>query len=135
MSDFCAHPHRDTNNMVGGCTVVVSLTRPQNRDVERAEEEQFHVLPLYQPDVTGEEMREKQETGGLEVLDKFRRTITICETPTKPICSRGKPSAEKKKLLDGRLAKKRGTSKLKRNLTDIMAYVSRSRSSLTKSTF
>ena len=114
VSDFCAHSHRDTNNMVGGCTVVVSLTRPENRDVKRPEEEQFHVLPLYQPDVTREEMEEKQETGGLEVLDKFRRTITVCETPKKPVCTRGKPSAEKKKLLDGRPAKKTNP---KRNLT------------------
>ena len=120
VSDFCAHSHRDTNNMVGGCTVVVSLTRPENRDVERPEEEQFHILPLYQPDVTREEMEEKQETGGLEVLDKFRRTITVCETLKKPLCTRGKPSAEKKKLLDERLAKQRATNKLsnlKRNLT------------------
>ena len=33
--DFCAHSHKDNNNMIGGCTVVVTLTRPENRTLER----------------------------------------------------------------------------------------------------
>ena len=48
--DFCAHAHKDTNYMVGRCTVVVSLTRPENRDLARPGAEQFHVLPQYMPD-------------------------------------------------------------------------------------
>ena len=39
--DFCAHPHRDGNNMHGGCTCVITLTKPENRD-SVSNEEQFH---------------------------------------------------------------------------------------------
>ncbi len=27
MLDFCAHVHKDDNNMVGGCTAIVTLTK------------------------------------------------------------------------------------------------------------
>ena len=100
--DFCAHAHKDTNNMVGGCTVVVSLTRPENRGEARPGDEQFHVLPQYVPDASQEELQQGIEAGGLEVLTKFVRTITIRDQPKKAQgCKRGKPNAEKKKLLDG----------------------------------
>ena len=100
--DFCAHAHKDTNNMVGGCTVVVSLTRPENRDVMRPDDEQYHVLPQYVPDASQEELEAAIEDGGMEVLSKFVRTITIRDTPKRAQgCKRGKPNAEKKKLLDG----------------------------------
>ena len=116
VTDFCAHSHRDKNNMVGGCTVVVSLTRPHNRGLDRPEDEQFHVLPLYQPDATQEEIRRLEDVGGLEMLDRFRRTITIFESPIKPV-KRGTPSAEKKKLLDGNTKKKRTENqKVNKNL-------------------
>ena len=102
VSDFCAHQHKDINNMVGGCTVVLSLTRPENRDNPQPDDEQFHVLSQYEPDATPEELRLKEETGGLEILKKFQRTIVIRE-PEEKKCLRGKPSIEKKKLLDGGL--------------------------------
>jgi hypothetical protein len=72
--DFCAHAHRDTSNVLGGATAIVTLTRPEIRgrgiaagaadsvpkpavstasEVEVVPaallEEQFHVLPLYVP--------------------------------------------------------------------------------------
>jgi hypothetical protein len=49
VTDFCAHPHTDDNNMVSGCTVVVTLTEPENRGGRGMEpqEEQFHVLSNY----------------------------------------------------------------------------------------
>ena len=35
VSDFCAHAHRDTNNMNAGCTLIVSLLKPENRDIHK----------------------------------------------------------------------------------------------------
>ena len=35
--DFCAHGHRDVNNMNGGCTAVLTLTKP-----EISNDEQLH---------------------------------------------------------------------------------------------
>jgi len=99
--DYCAHSHKDNNNMIGGCTVVVTLTRPENRTLAKVDDEQFHVLPQYVPDATPEEVQEMIASGGLEVLSKFQRTITVRERPKKPNCKRGRPTAEKKKMLDG----------------------------------
>ena len=39
VSDFCAHQHKDINNMVGGSTVVLSLIKPENRDKSQPEDE------------------------------------------------------------------------------------------------
>ena len=71
----------------------------------RVDDEQYHVLPQYIPDGTLEEVQEKVASGGLEVLSKFKRTITIREKPKKPNCKRGRPTAEKKKMLDGYIPK------------------------------
>ena len=44
--DFCAHAHKDTTNMVGGVTAVVTLHRPEDRHSRQKDDEQFHVLPI-----------------------------------------------------------------------------------------
>ena len=99
--DYCAHSHKDVNNMIGGCTVVVTLTKPENRDQGAfVEDEQFHVLPLYVPDATLEELEQKVESGGIEALSSFHRTITI-KNIAKKSCKRGRMTAEKKRMLDG----------------------------------
>jgi len=97
--DFCAHSHKDTNNMVGGATAIVTLLRPQDRGVARPAEQQFHVLPLYVPDMSAREVEEKVARGGLEVLDKFSRTIAVREEKM-AACKRGRLSQEKKRYLD-----------------------------------
>merc|ERR1719341_2070871 len=101
--DFCAHSHKDSNNMVGGATAIVTLLRPQDRDVRKPEEQQYHVLPLYCPDMTDMEVQEKVARGSLEVLDKFSRTIVVRGEKMKG-CKRGRPTAAKKSYLD-KLAK------------------------------
>ena len=104
--DYCAHSHKDTNNMVGGCTVVLTLTKQENRSERYPEDEQFHVLPQYVPDVSENDLKQEVDAGGLEVLTKFVRNITIRDEPKKAQgCKRGKPNAEKKKLLDGYVPK------------------------------
>ena len=47
--DFCAHAHHDNSNMVGGCTAIVTLTKPENRDCQAVADEQLHCLPLFRP--------------------------------------------------------------------------------------
>ena len=101
--DFCAHSHKDSNNMVGGATAIVTLLRPQDRDVHKPEEQQYHVLPLYCPDMTSTEVNEKVARGGLEVLDRFSRTIAVREEKMAG-CKRGRLTAAKKDYLD-KLAK------------------------------
>jgi hypothetical protein len=80
--DFCAHSHRDTTNMVGGCTAIVTLTRPENRNCREPEEEQFHVLPMYRPDAGEADMAAAQAAGGLTVLDRFSKRVVIGEKGT-----------------------------------------------------
>jgi len=99
--DFCAHSHKDTNNMMGGATAVVTLLRPEDRDRVRleTEDQQFHVLPLYVPDCSEEDLNANVNKGGLVCLDKFQRTIAIRETK-KSNCKRGRINPERKRMLD-----------------------------------
>jgi len=97
--DFCAHSHKDTNNMMGGATAVVTLLRPEDRDGVETEDQQFHVLPLYVPDCSEEDLDANVSKGGLVCLDKFQRTIAIRETK-KANCKRGRINAERKRMLD-----------------------------------
>jgi len=104
--DYCAHSHRDNNNMIGGCTVIVTLTKPENRGgAEEADDEQFHVLPLYVPDATEAELEEKVACGGIEALSGFHRTIRI-RNQAKKGCKRGRMTVEKKRMLDGYVPEK-----------------------------
>ena len=59
--------------MVNGCTVVVTLTK--HRKLQKPEDEQLHVLPLYVVDNTDEfdskeSQDEKIRMGSIEVLNK-----------------------------------------------------------------
>jgi hypothetical protein len=48
VSDYSAHAHVDENNSNTGCTVVVTLAKPENRGTGiTPEDEQLHVLPHY----------------------------------------------------------------------------------------
>ena len=41
--------------MFGGCTGIVTLLKPENRDFrQKPDDEQLHVLPHYRPDDTDE---------------------------------------------------------------------------------
>ena len=48
VSDFSAHHHRDSTNLLGGSTVVLTLLREENRGMASSmTDEQYHVLPHY----------------------------------------------------------------------------------------
>ncbi|KAJ3653599.1 hypothetical protein Zmor_012841 [Zophobas morio] len=90
--DFCAHSHKDSHNMVNGCTVVVTLTK--HRKLQKPEDEQLHVLPLYVVDNTDEfdskeSQDEKIRMGSIEVLNKYETEIRANPNPTPP-CKRTK---------------------------------------------
>ena len=105
VSDFCAHAHRDSTNMVGGCTAVVTLTKPENRGWgAEVDDEQYHVLPHYSPDGTDEygnrfEFKRRVEEGALEVLEKFERVTAVRDRPSKAT-KRGHPKPDMKAFLD-----------------------------------
>ena len=63
--------------MVGGATAVVTLHRPEDRHSRQKDDEQFHVLPMYIPDCSTTEMEKKVTRGGLEVMNKFTKTIAM----------------------------------------------------------
>ena len=70
----CSQGHQ-INNVVGGATAVVTVLRSQDRDVDHMEDQQLHVLPLYVPDCSQDELDKHVADGGLAILDKFTRTI------------------------------------------------------------
>lgn len=69
--------HSNINLSVYRCTVVVTLTK--HRGMEKADDEQLHVLPLYRLDAapnkdegeTEEDFDQKKLSGSLEILTKW----------------------------------------------------------------
>jgi hypothetical protein len=83
--DFCAHSHRDTTNMVGGCTAILTLTKPENRNggtgpSSSPEDEQFHTLPMYVPDLGEAELSEAEGADGITILDRFHKKVVLGQT-------------------------------------------------------
>lgn len=93
--DFCAHAHRDFHNMNNGCTVVSLfiifccleyfslllnkikvVTLNKHRGVQKPDDEQLHVLPLYVVDESDEfgdkqAQNDKFKNGSVEMLSKY----------------------------------------------------------------
>ena len=67
---------KDTNNVLGGATAIVTVLGEEDRDVDQMEDQQFHVLPLYVSDCSKDELEKIVVNEGLTILDKFPRTIS-----------------------------------------------------------
>ena len=110
VSDFCAHAHRDNNNLINGCTAILTLLKPEHRDLQgKADDEQLHVLPHYAIDCTDpetgskEKHLEKVNEGSIEVVKKFERKQILRSEPIRK-CKRGgnygHPEGQRKVFLD-----------------------------------
>ena len=66
---------KDTNNVLGGATAIVTVLGEEDRDVDQMEDQQFHMFPLYVPDCSKDELEKNVANGGLTILDKFTRNI------------------------------------------------------------
>ena len=53
----------------------MTVLREEDRDEEQIRDQQFHVLPLYVPDCSPDELDKHVADGGLAILDKFPRNI------------------------------------------------------------
>lgn len=85
--DFCAHAHKDLHNMNNGSTVVLTLTK--HRGLEKPDDEQLHVLPLYVMDLEDEHgnheaQMEKIKNGSLECLQVYPMEMRVRSTPLTP---------------------------------------------------
>ncbi|XP_060080754.1 uncharacterized protein LOC132560122 [Ylistrum balloti] len=85
--DFCAHAHKDLHNMNNGSTVVLTLTK--HRGLEKPDDEQLHVLPLYVMDLEDENgsrdaQVEKIKNGSLECLQVYPMEMRVRSTPLTP---------------------------------------------------
>ena len=74
--DFWAYAHDVKNNMIGGFTAILTLTKPELRQnltgpnptaKAMVHDEQLHCLPLYLPCATV----------GIEVLQKFKKKVVV----------------------------------------------------------
>ncbi len=100
VSDFSAHAHRDDHNIMSGCTVIVTLTKPENRPFGvRPDDEQLHVLPHYVPDASPAEMGRMAKAGGFDILQKFDLPNRMREKPLKK-CTKKKPKPYEEQVLE-----------------------------------
>lgn len=117
--DFCAHSHRDVNNMPGGLTAVATLLRPENREFGvPVWDEQYHVLPLYALDesdefesIEGQMM--KHRNGSLQKFGFFHRLLAKRATkiPKKNKgTDRGHPVGDRKRFLDDWAKRRNGVN-------------------------
>ena len=90
VSDFCAHAHFDNHNMNAGCTVIVTLTKKENRPLGvRPSDEQLHVLPLYVLD------KQKAKQGpGLDILTNYTPPSRVRKVPLKKCAKKAMPSTK-----------------------------------------
>ena len=57
------------------------MLREEDRDVDPMEDQQFHVLPLYVPDCSKDELEKNVANGGLTILNKNVRPLQRYWTP------------------------------------------------------